>query len=520
MEVLRPKRQSSQTFTVTAPIGGWNAINQLAAMPSNDAVIIDNWFCLPTELQSRKGYTQWLAVGVLGKFESFIVYRGQDGSQFIFAVSNTGTMWDISTKGGVPSGVFTGLLNARWKYAQVSTSGGTFTVAVNGADNLKLFNGTTWYTVTGASTPYAITGVSTALLSDVILHHRRAWFVQKNSMKCWYLGIDSIAGAANPYDFAPLFKLGGSIAKIETWSLDAGAGMDDYFVVITTTGEIAVFSGTDPSSASTWSLNGVYFCGSPIGGANCTLKYGGDVLLLNKDGLVPLSQWLLSSQVNVKDSISNKIQQKISDATSQYASNYGWQVVLNPPQNMLFVNVPISATESEQYVMNTISGAWSRFTGVNATCWLFVGDNLLFAKEGKIYNFWDGNNDDGAIIATDLLPAFSSFGGTSQIKRFTMARVSMGYDYSFSFSGKINVDFDISTQPEQPYNALNDASAGLWDVSLWGEPVWGGDITAFSRWQMASGMGYYGSFRIKTSTKNSSVRYYATDYVLEGGGVL
>lgn len=515
--MLRPKRQSAQTITVTAPIGGWNAIDQLAAMSPNDAVVIDNWFCLPTELQSRKGFTPW-ATGITGNIESFITFNGQNGSQFIFAATDTGGIWNVSD-GVTPSAIFTGLSNGRWQDAQVSTSGGTFTLAVNGADNLKLFDGTTWYTVTGASMPYAITGVNTALLADVIVHHRRAWFVQKSSMKCWYLGIDSIAGAANSYDFAPLFKLGGSIAKIETWSLDAGAGMDDYFVVITTAGEIAVFSGTDPTSASTWSLNGIYFCGSPIG-KNCTVKYGGDVLLLNKDGLVPLSQWLMSSQINVKSSITNKIQQKISDATTQFATNYGWQIVVNPPQNMLFVNVPISSTEFHQYVMNTISGAWSRFTGVNAKCWVFIGDVLLFANGGNVYQFWDGNNDNGAMITTDLLPSFSSFGSQSQLKRFTMARVSMGYDYDFAFSGQINIDFDIGSQPPQPYNALSNANSGQWDVAVWDVEIWGGAITPFSRWQMASGMGHYGSFRIKTATKNSSVRYYATDYILEGGGVL
>ena len=52
--MLRPKRQSSSTITVTAPIGGWNAVNQLAAMSPNEAVIMDNWFCLPTELMIRK----------------------------------------------------------------------------------------------------------------------------------------------------------------------------------------------------------------------------------------------------------------------------------------------------------------------------------------------------------------------------------------------------------------------------------------------------------------------------------
>jgi len=518
--MLRPKRQTSGTVTVTAPIGGWNAVNQLAAMSPNEAVIIDNWFCLPTELQSRKGYTLWSS-GIAGNVESFITYDGQDGTIHNFAVADDAgdcSVWDVTTQGVAPTEVVTGLSNARWHFGQVSTTGGTFTLAVNAEDYMLLYDGTAWQQVTGTSTPYAITGVDTSLLADVLVHHRRAWFVQKNSMKCWYLATDSIAGTATSFDFAPLFINGGSIAKIETWTLDAGNGMDDYFVVITTAGEIAVYSGTNPADAATWSLNGVYYGGSPVG-RNCTIKFGGDVLLLNKDGLVPLSQWLMSSRVNVKTSITNKIQQRITDATTYYADNYGWQVILNPPNNMLFINVPVSTTEFEQYVMNTISGAWSRFTGVNATCWTFINDQLFFGQNGNVFKFWDGSDDNGKAIDTDLLPAFSAFGSQSQVKRWTMAKVSMGYDYAFAFSGQISLNFDLATRPPQPYNNLS-TSAGIWDVGKWDNAVWGGAIQPFSRWQMAAGMGYYGSFRIRTSSLSSDIRYYATDYVFEGGGVL
>ena len=241
--------------------------------------------------------------------------------------------------------------------------------------------------------------------------------------------------------------------------------------------------------------------------------------MLNKDGLVPLSQWLMSSRVNVKTSITNKIQQRITEATKAYEGNYGWQVVLNPPNNMLFINVPVSSTIFEQYVMNTISGAWSRFTGVNATCWTFINDILYFGQGSTVFKFWDGPNDNGEVINTDLLPAFSAFGSQSQVKRWTMAKLSMGCDYQFSFSSQINLNFDLSSTPPQPYNSAT-TDAGIWDVGTWDRATWGGNILPFSRWQMASGMGYYGTFRIRTSSLTSDIRYYATDYVFEAGGVL
>ena len=154
--MLRPKRQTSGTVTVTAPIGGWNAVNQLAAMSPNEAVIIDNWFCLPTELQSRKGYTLWSS-GIAGDIESFITYDGQDGVSRVFAVADDAgdcSVWNVTAQTPTaPTEVVTGLSNARWYFGQVSTSGGTFTLAVNGEDYMLLYNGTTWQQVTGVSTP-------------------------------------------------------------------------------------------------------------------------------------------------------------------------------------------------------------------------------------------------------------------------------------------------------------------------------------------------------------------------------
>ena len=55
--MLRPRRQRASTITVTAPVGGWNSRDPLASMKPTDAVVLDNWFCTPTELKTRKGYS-------------------------------------------------------------------------------------------------------------------------------------------------------------------------------------------------------------------------------------------------------------------------------------------------------------------------------------------------------------------------------------------------------------------------------------------------------------------------------
>jgi hypothetical protein len=57
-------------------------------------------------------------------------------------------------------------------------------------------------------------------------------------------------------------------------------------VFVTDQGEVMVYRGTDPSSASTWALIGIWIVGAPIGN-RCLMKYGGDLLVLTLDGLDP-----------------------------------------------------------------------------------------------------------------------------------------------------------------------------------------------------------------------------------------
>ena len=516
--MLQPRRQNAKTVTVTAPVGGWNARDPLAEMKPSDAVILDNWFCTPTELKVRKGYSNW-STGLDGNVTSLIDYDTASGAEKLFAATDTGKIYDVTAPGAVGSPVITGLSSARWQHVQFANSGGAFLIAVNGTDNMRIYDGTAWNTITAISTPYAITGIATTSLIDVHTHKRRNWFIQTQTMKCWYLATDAISGAATVFDFGPIFEFGGSITKIDTWSLDAGYGMDDYFVVITSAGQIAIYKGTDPATAAEWALVGVYLVGSPVG-MRCTCKYGGDVMFLNKDGLIPLSKSLMSSRVNTHLMITDKIQNQIAADTTAYKDNANWDLLLYPPQNMLLVNIPVSSTVSYQYVMNTISGAWSRWTNIPAYCWYFSNETLYFGTAGTVCKAWDTQADNGVPVITDLLPAFSTFGFGNRIKRWTMASVSMGSNGTFAYSTLLNLDFDFISSSDVP-NASVVSESTVWDTGVWDTDVWGSDsIYPFRQWSMASGLGYYGSYRIKTSSAITDIRYYSTTYVFEPGSVL
>lgn len=515
---MTAKRRTAQIVSLPAPIGGWNIRDPLPLMEQKYAPICDNVFCLPSALQVRKGYTQWATF--TGTAETVFDYDGlTTGSERLFAaVSNAGTysVYDVSASGAVGAAVITGLSNARFKHTHFATSGGQFTYIVNGADAPYLYDGTTWQAVTGASVPYAITGVTTSLLKDVISHKRRLWFVEKSTLSCWYLPTDSIAGAAVKFDFGPIFSRGGYIVKIDTWTLDAGYGVDDYFVIFTSSGEVGVYRGTDPASASTWALTGIFYIGSPTGEGK-TCKYGGDLLIVNKDGIAQMSKSLMSSRVSTQLQMTDKIQPQLASDTSEFASNYGWDLLLYPPQNMLLVNIPINSTDSYQYVMNTISGGWARWKNIPAKSWYFANENLYFGASGFVGKMWNGNSDNGSNITWEVLPAFNNFGKEASLKKFNMARLIFGYTSGHTYGTRMELDFNLLSSPvTMPLYVT--APAGTYGTSTYGSAVYGGDVTIKREWRNAYGLGFWGSLHIKGYTTLSDVYLYAIDLNLESGG--
>jgi len=515
------KRQTARIISSPAPIGGWNVRDPLPDMKPLDAVVLDNMFCLPSELMIRKGYTEW-ATGLTGDVETIFDYDAPDGTEHIFAATTAGNIYDVTSMGAVGAPVVTGLGSSRFKHCHFTNSGGTFLHVVNGVDYLMIYDGTSIYEVTDISTPYAITGVDTRDLIDVTQHKRRLWFVEKNSMNGWYLATDAIAGTATKFDFGPIFSRGGHIVKIDTWTLDAGYGVDDYFMVFTSAGEVAVYRGTDPASAVSWALTGIFYIGTPTrnsGSAAYTCKYGGDLLIINKDGIAQMSKALMSSRVNTQLQMTDKIQPQLASDTTLYANNYGWDLLLYPPQNMLLVNIPTSSSTAVQYVMNTISGAWARWTDIPAKCWYFASETLFFGTSGKVMKMWDGQNDNGANITAHILPAFQRFGSDSQLKRWNMSRVIYGYNAQINVGSTLAVDFDRNIQ-SIPLPVLGSIAPAIWGVSKWGDgSVWGGQIYTDRKWKSVSGMGYWGSLQINIESRYSDVRLFSIDYSIEGGGV-
>jgi hypothetical protein len=505
--------------SIPPPVGGLNAREALAEMPISDAVVMDNWFPETSSVKVRKGCVSW-ATGFPGRVESIMAYRSGTQEQ-LFGAADDG-IYDATSQGAIGAAEVSGFTSARWQHVNMGTAGGQFLLCANGADPMQIYDGSTWAAA-------SITGVTggTDTIINLNLHKERLWMIQANSMKTYYLAVQSIAGAAQPYDLSAYFRRGGHLIQMATWSTDgaSGIGVQDMAVFISSEGEVAVYNGTDPSSGDTWSLVGIFYIGRPIGNRPLC-KFGADLLIITAQGVFPLSKALLVDKGSLQDAVSNKIVNLINEDVQAYSANFGWELIVSPIDNMLIVNVPTSSTpsvfKSYQYVMNTITGAWCRFTGWRAVCWELLDDSLYYGSTTSIFKANSGQTDNGADIKADCLQAFSSFGEKAREKYFTMARLALQTDAKLTPGIGLNLDFNI-----RPINTVSnltppDGVSSFWDTSPWDTTYWNqGDVFVLQRnWQTVQGIGYYAALRVQISARNSNIRWAGSDIVFEPGGVL
>lgn len=412
-------------------------------------------------------------------------------------------------------------------------------VTVSGASPTE-YNGTYVITVTGATTftyemasapatnaitvgtysVLGITGINSNKFINVNLFKNRIYFTEKDSMNIWYLDVDAIAGPATSFPFGGIAKKGGYLQAMGTWTLDAGQGVDDYAVFVSSMGEIMVYNGTDPTSVTSWALKGVWELGQTFS-RRCFTKWAGDLLLLTQDGLVPLASALQSSRLDPRVNITDKIYYAVSQAATQYYANFGWQVIYYASENMLILNIPTNEG-MEQYVMHTITKAWARFTGIQAYCFVNSGDNdIHFGGNGFVGTFYNGYSDNGTNITAAVQQAYSYFDNPGQLKRFTMVRpiLQSSGGVPNTLCG-ISVDFEpVDNLGAISFNP-NINAYGIWDTGVWDTSLWAGGLITTKVWQGVTGIGYAGSVNLTAVSQGIELHWASTDYVMEAGGIV
>lgn len=494
---------------IPAPVGGWDTLNAIADMPPENAFRLDNWYCEPDRVETRGGYASHVT-GFVEPVDTLMPYRPPSGGDRLLAAAG-GAIYDATTAGSVGAALASGYTSARWEYAQVTTAGGHFLLAVNGVDAPQIYNGST---IAAAG----ITGPTTANLAWINLHQRRVWVGERNSLVGWYLAPNAIAGAATQFDFTSVATLGGFIQAMGTWTRDGGAGADDVAVFLTSEGEALIYAGIDPSSSSTWALQGVFRIGRPLG-RRCMVKFGADLCVFTEDGIVLLSQILpVDASQRSAAAISRQINSAVTQAAREYGSSNGWEPFLYPARNMAIFNVPAANGAFDQYVFNTISRAPSRFTSIPARCWGLMGGLPYFGATNSVCLYDVGATDAGATIRAVAVQAPNPFGARPQKKMFRRVQPILRASGAPVFG--VDVALDYKTFSALPVPVRTDVRGSFWDDAKWDQAPWLDQIV-IDEMRGVRGIGRVGSVRLLVETTTAGrVAWVGTNVLYVPGGLL
>lgn len=484
----RRKRKEMKEFIFPAPVLGVVRSGTVIGGDPRACEILENFITTSEGARMRGGSVKRATCGA--PVRQLLRYRS-GSAESLFAATDGG-IFDVTAPADpdvVPTAAVTGLTSGDWSFTQFATPGGQFLVAVNGADDMRVYNGSAWQAINGTSSP-SITGVATANLSFVWSHKRRLWFVEGGRLSARYLPVNQFAGAASEFPLDGVFRLGGALLFGGTWSQDSGDGLDDLAVFVTTEGEIAVYRGTDPSSAQNWSLVGVYVIGRPLN-KNAWFRAGGDFVILTEDGIVPVSEALRKDRAALQaEAITAPIEDLWQRAIANRNRAFNFSVSLWSTQTNLFIGTPDLGGETRVLVANTRTGAWATITGWDVQCSAIFQDRFYFGTGGGLVVQGDVEGaDQGRPYSARYVPKFQEL-GTADTKVACHARILARATERVQPRLVAFSDYTIGQ-----FAAEFDAPApvgAVWGSSIWGSAIWGGGLQqrAFFDWQAVSAQGF------------------------------
>ncbi|QSQ14046.1 hypothetical protein [Myxococcus landrumensis] len=504
-------------------------------MPLTDATRLYNLIASEYGLRVRLGWREWVT-GLTGLVDNevrselpFTGAQANGAGDRLFVTTSTG-IWDASASTVTPTQVVTFPTQTGQAGYGVSTvfvaAGGHYLLYTDEENGLYRYeeSSATWTKVTMGGATGQIAGVDPANFVHVAVFKGRAWFTQRNTARAWYLPAGAIAGTATLFEVAQRFKAGGPLVGLWNWTYDGGAGVDDALVGVSGGGDVVIYKGTDPASATTFGLHGVWSLGGPPpAGRRIATDTGGDLLLLSPLGILPLSR-LVAGEVDKDTYVTAKVANRFSFLMASRATLPGWSLRIHPEDNALVVTYPTyTGQPTEQLVMALAGRSWSRYR-----------DLPMFSTEvwgGKFYfGTTDGRvliNDgyvDGVTLAdpNTYMPvqwsALTAFhlrdGRTKQVQ--LLRPVMLSDSAAPALEVQALYDFNMT---ELPPVSASGADGSVWDGGIWDQAVWAGEYSALQQAAGASGIGFAVAVGIR-GTATARTIWVGTDVTYTTGGVL
>jgi hypothetical protein len=507
MPPMPPRRRqtqpTAQTLGFPAPMGGLNTVAAGLTVPVTDCVSV--WNLIPSEagLRNRQGYREWvtnLTGSANDKVRTLLSFSGSEPSQNrLFATTDTG-IWPATTSTAAPSIEYTfasSLGDAGYGMGRVVvTSAGHFYVYCDEVNGLHVYaeTGATWTAPAMGGGVGEIANVDPADLVHATVFKKRVWFTERDSTSAWYLAAGAIFGSATEFDFGTHFSMGGHLVGLYNWTYDGGSGIDDSLVAVSSTGDVVVINGTDPSDPASFSVRGVWNMGPPPAGRDIAREVGGDLYLLSSLGIRPLSRLVVGATEGVFETA--KIANLFNQLMLTRSDSRGWSMHLHPEDNALLLLYPDYSTETNrQLAQSQSTKGWFQYRDVPmhcATVWegrLHFGtqDGRVCVSRDYLDNVDISDPSSYEDVEWNLLTSFQRAGGGNKVavNQLRALFITDGSNPDVSIAARYG--YDVS---ELPTPTASAAASGTWDNGLWDVAVWGGGTASVTFRRGATGSGH------------------------------
>lgn len=524
-----PGQQLTKPVLVLPPVG-INQVDPLAQMDPSDAIFMYNLQSFRYGTKVRQGYKQWATHVGPGGVKTVIPYTGSILiKDRLFAVGTDG-IYDVSASVATPAvklafagGVTPTSGQGIWQ--AVTTIAGFFSAYCDEQYGYFLYTESTdlWAAVTTAQ----VTGVDPATFCFVMSFKERLWFIQRGTSSAWYLPTDSITGAATQFNFGNKFKHGGTLQALYTWTIQGSTGPQSYLVAISSSGEVLIYGGDDPSDATNFSIVGSWFIGSVPVGRRIAGNIGGDLYMLSVSGLSPLNVVVQGNQTQVDNiEVSRKVSPAIRASMLTSFLQNGWEVKAHPSQDSIFVMSPQQVGfPNQQFVQSVNNQGWSIFQSIPMyTGDIWEGQFYFGALDGNVYVI-QGNTDNqprtgtgtGNNINSSCLGSFQDYQEPGLYHQAHFIRPVFLSGANPQFEVECRYDYNIS-EVFGPTSAA-PTSGALWDVAIWDVDEWAGAVAEFEGVRGGTGIGRAMAvgLTMSTSIETTLIRY---DLMFDTGGLL
>lgn len=448
----------TRSFTIPPPVKGWNARDPISMMDEQFAVEMINYFPDASDVKLRNGYryhSKSVGNGTVGQMAEF--YYGSTRKFVASLYDSAAKVYDITTAQAAGTNI-TGaavITQAMIHFQQFRDR----IFMSNAAEQVHQWTGSGNI----SASPYSTTPVAGPLAS----YKSRFYQVEASTNSLWYSAVDSTGGALTEFPISSQLLKGGKVVFIGPLTRAKESVEDELFCIITDQGEVVLYQGNSPADTSVWSIVGHYFIPPPRS-VKSFFRFGADILIITDLGVVSLLKVMRGDDIiYITDLISNAFR----DVIQSYPTGSS-QGIYYPRGGMIIINVESALNTFIQFVQNVVTGAWCKFTNINAYSWaLFMNDPYFAGDSARVFKFNTGYFDEdpaneGAVLTrpTKLRPAYNYFGNRATEKQFTQANVIVSESEGLSLTVNADVDFE-NTTATSTVSDTSDTSYKLYNVT-------------------------------------------------------